>query len=222
MQHRDGEDEGEIEPVGDIDVRLGAPHDRAEKDQEIGNPDHGEPEVGVPFGFGVFLRLRDAEQVAGAGDHDEEVVAEHDEPWRDIADNACAAGALHDIERGRNQHVAAEREDHRRGVQRADAAERDPGQIEIQHREGEFQRGPQPDREAGDPPEQGRDSRELDRPEIVVRLAVDGQRRQLRRPVVIAIDDGKDRRRACGREQVGVKGIFRRVGLGRNDDREQR
>ena len=138
MQHRDGDDEGEVEPVGDVDVRLVAPHDGAEEDQQVGDPDDREPQVGVPFGLGVFLRLGDAEQIAGAGDHDEEVVAEHDEPRREVAGEPRAAGALHDVERGGEQHVAAEREDHRRGVQRPQAAERDPRQVEVERREGEL------------------------------------------------------------------------------------
>ena len=55
MQDRDGQDEGEIEPVRHVDVRLLAAHDGAEEDQEIGDPDDGEPEVGVPLGLGIFL-----------------------------------------------------------------------------------------------------------------------------------------------------------------------
>ena len=110
----------------------------AEEDQQIDDPDDGQPEVGVPFGLGVFLALGDAEQVAGAGDDDEEVVAEDDEPGREVAGQPRAAGALHDVERRRDQHVAAEGEDHRRGVQRAQAAEIGPGQVEVQGREGEL------------------------------------------------------------------------------------
>ena len=222
MQHRDREDEGEIEPVGDVDVRLAAPHDGAEKDQEVDDPDDREPQIGVPFRLGIFLRLGDAEQIAGAGDDDEEIVAEHHEPGRDVAGEARAAGALHHVERGRDQHVAAEGEDHRRGVQRPDAAERDPGQIEIEHRKGELERGPQADREAGDAPEHRGDGRELDRPHIVVGLAVDRQRRQLGRPVVVAIDDRERRGDAGGGEQIGVEGVFRRVGIRRDEDRKQR
>ena len=173
-------------------------------------------------GSAYSLRLRDAEQIAGAGDHDEEIVAEHDEPRRDVAGEPRAAGALHDIERGGEQHVAAEREDHRRGVQRPHAAERDPRQIEIEHRKGELERGPQADREAGDAPEHRGDGRELDRAHIVVGLAVDGERRQLGRAVEVAIDDREDRRDARGREQIGVEGIFRRVGVRRDHEREER
>jgi len=71
------------------------------RNQEIDDPHHRQPQIGIPLGLGVFLRLRDAEQIAGAGDDDEEIVAEHDEPGRES-----------------DQHVAAEGEDHRRRVQR--------------------------------------------------------------------------------------------------------
>ena len=195
---------------------------RAEKHQQIGDPDHREPQVGVPFRLGVFLRLRDAEQIAGAGDEDEEVVAEHDEPRREVADEPRAAGPLHHVERRRDQHVAAEREDDRGGVQRPDAAERDPRQIEIQDGKGQLQRRPQAHREAGDAPEHRGDGRELDRAEIVVRLAVDRERRQLRRPVVVAVEDLEDGRGAGGGKQIGVERVFGRVGFGRDDDREHR
>src|SRR5450756_309252 len=98
MQHRDGQNEGEIKPVGDIYMRLLAANDGAEEDQEISHPHDGQPEIGVPFRLGIFLRLSDAEQIAGAGNENEEIVAEHDEPGRKVAGEPRAAGALHDIE----------------------------------------------------------------------------------------------------------------------------
>ena len=70
MQHRDRQDEGEIEPVRHEDVGLLAAEDGAEEHQQIGDPDDGEPQVGVPFRLGVFLALGDAEQVACSGDQD--------------------------------------------------------------------------------------------------------------------------------------------------------
>ena len=222
MQHRNRQDEGEIEPVGDVDVRLAAPHDGAEKDQEVDDPDDREPEVGIPLRLGVFLRLGDAEQIAGAGDDNEEIVAEHDEPGRDVAGEAGAAGALHDIERGRDQHVAAEGEDHRRCMQRADAAERKPRQIEIEDRKGELERRPQSDRKAGNAPDHRGDGRELDRAHVVVGLAVDGERRQLGRTVVVAVDDRERGGDACGGKQIGVKRVFGRIGIRRDEEREER
>ena len=76
---------------------LGPPHDGAEIDEQIHDPHDGKPKVGVPFRFGIFLGLRDANQIAGAGDDDEKIVAEYHEPGRKIADEPRAAGALHDI-----------------------------------------------------------------------------------------------------------------------------
>ena len=43
MQHRDGDDERQVEPVRHIDMRLFPFPDRTEKNQEINDPDDGEP-----------------------------------------------------------------------------------------------------------------------------------------------------------------------------------
>ena len=222
MKDGDRQDEGEVEPVRDIDVRLGAPHDRAEIHQQIDHPDDGQPQVGVPFGFRIFFRLRDSEQIAGAGDHDEEVVAQDDEPGRDIAHQPCAAGPLDDIERRADQHIAAEGENHRRRVQWPDAAERQPRQIEIEHRKGEFERGPQPDGEAGDAPHDRRDGGELHRSEIVVGPPIDGLRRQAGGPIVVPIDDCKHGSDTADQEQKGMKRVFWRMRIGCNDQRQAR
>lgn len=114
VEHRHRDDEGEIEPVRHEDVGFLALPERAEEHEQIDDPDDGQPQIGVPFRLGIFLPLRHTEQVARAGDDDEEIVAQHHEPRRQIARDACARGLLHDVERGREQHVAAEGEDHRR------------------------------------------------------------------------------------------------------------
>ena len=144
--------------------------------------------------------------------HDEEVVAEHDEPRREIAGEARAAGALHDIERGREQHVAAEGEDHRRGVQRPQAAEVEPGR-DVQPGKGEFEGDVDADRHARHAPEQRREGAELDGAEIVVRLAVDLERR-LRRPRRVALEDGEDARRGGDHAERHVERVGRLDGLG--------
>ena len=120
-------------------MRLRAARECHEIDEQIDHPDHDEPEDRVPFRLGIFMPARDAEQIARARDENEEIVAEHDEPWREIAGDARAARALHDVERGGEQNIAAESEDHRRGVQRPQTPEIDPGQIEIEKRESELQ-----------------------------------------------------------------------------------
>ncbi len=191
MQHRDREDEGEIEPVGHEDMRLLAAEDRAEEHQQIGDPDDRQPEVGVPLGLGVFLAFGDAEQIARAGDHDEEVVAEHHEPRREIARQPRAAGALHDIERGRQQHVAAEGEDHGRGVQRTQAPEVEPGR-DVEPGIGELEGDVDAYRHAREAPEQSGERSELYRPEIIVGPAVDLERRRSGRARVVALEDRED------------------------------
>ena len=123
VQNGDGENESEVKPVGDVDVRFFAPNQGAEKHQQINHPHDGEPKIGIPFRLGVFFRLGDAEQIAGAGDQNEEVVAEHNEPGCDVANEPRSAGALHDVKRRRNEDIAAERKDDRRCVQRPQAAE---------------------------------------------------------------------------------------------------
>src|SRR5664279_1134846 len=95
-------------------MRLGSPHDGAEKYQEVSHPYDGQPEIGIPFGLGIFFRLGDAEQVTGTGNDDEKIVAEHHKPRREIAGEPRATGPLHDIKRRRDQHISAEGEDHSR------------------------------------------------------------------------------------------------------------
>ena len=194
-------------------MRLLAPHQRREEHQEIDDPDDRQPEVGVPFGFGIFLAVGNSEEIAGAGDDDEEIVAEHHEPRRELARETRAAGALHDVERSREQDVAAEGEDHRRGVQRTQSAEVEP-RREVQRGKGEFERDVDADRHAREAPEQGGDRGELDRAEIVVGLAVDLARRRFGRPIVVAIEDGEDAARGREHAEAHVEGVGRLDRLG--------
>ncbi|MEY9897864.1 hypothetical protein ABIA44_002038 [Bradyrhizobium sp. USDA 329] len=217
MQDRDRHDEGEIEPVRDEDVRLLALEDGGKEDQQIDDPHDGQPQVGVPFRLGIFLRLGDAEQIARAGDQNEEVVAQHDEPRREVAGEARAAGLLHHVEGGRDQDVAAEGEDHGGGVQRPQAAEADPGQIEVQCGPGQLRGDDEADEESGNAPEHRHEGREFDRPHVVVRAAVDFLGRQRRRPFEVAVDDEEHRSQARRRAERGVKGEGRIERLGRGD-----
>ena len=221
MQHGDRQDEGEIEPVGHEDVGLLAAEDGAEEHQQIGDPDDRQPDVGVPFGLGVFLALGDAEQVARPGDQDEEVVAEDDEPRREVAGEAGPAGALHDVERRREQHVAAEGEDHRRGMQRPQAAEVEP-RRDVQIGECELGGDVDADGHAGEAPEQRQDGRDLDRAEVIVRQAVDLERRPGRVPPVVALENGDDAGRGADHAQTHVEGVCRLDRLGRDKETEQR
>jgi 23S rRNA (cytosine1962-C5)-methyltransferase len=134
MQHRHGDDEGQIKPIGDVDVRILPPHQSPDEHDEVHDPDDREPEVDVPFRLGVLLRLRDAHHVARGGQDDEQLVAPEQEVGeRRPAEQGGARRPLHDIERCGKQSVAAEGEDRRRGVDRAQPAKGRPFEAEIEN-----------------------------------------------------------------------------------------
>ena len=212
VQHGDRDDEGEIEPVRHVDVRLLALDQRAEEHQQVDDPDDGEPQIGVPLGLGVLLALGDAEQVAGAGDGDEQLVAPDHEPGRPAAGEARVASALHDIERGGEQHVAAKGEDHGGGVQRAQAAEAGPGQVEVQRGEGQLPGDEVADDEAGDAPDHGGNRGNLDRTVHVVVRSLE------RAPSIERLVQDHDRGDPARRQkQQAVKG---HSGIVRPDEHE--
>ncbi len=153
MQHGDRHDEGEVEPVGHVDVRLLAVDQGAEEHQEIGDPDDGEPQVDVPFGLGIFAALGDAHQIAGGRQHDEQLVAPEHEPGEIAEGQPHPVGALDHIEARGDQRVAAEGEDHGGGMQRPQPAEIEPLKVRVPGREGELQRDDDADQKAHDPPE---------------------------------------------------------------------
>jgi hypothetical protein len=171
VQHRDGHDERQIEPVGDVDVRLAAAQDGAEEDHQVDHPDHRQPDVDIPFRLGVFARLGDAQHVAGRGHDDEQLVApEQNGRERRAAEQRRPAGALHDVQRGREQRVAAEREDRRRGVDGAQAPEGGPLEPQVEHRVGELEGDEGAHRERDHAPEYGRDGEPAD-DLVIVRAA---------------------------------------------------
>ena len=57
MQHRHSDDEGQKEPVGDIDMALAPLQNRAKEHGEVSQPNDGQPDVDVPFRLGIFLGL---------------------------------------------------------------------------------------------------------------------------------------------------------------------
>ena len=157
MQQRDGDDEGQVEPVGDIDMRLGALQDGAHEHHQIGDPHDGQPQVHIPFRLGIFARLGDAEHIAGGRQHDEQLIAPENEPGEIAIGQPRPAGALHHVKARRQQRIAAKGEDHGRGVQRPQPPEGGELQIEVQQREGELGGDHHPHQQPDDAPEAGGD-----------------------------------------------------------------
>src|SRR3954462_9212291 len=91
-------------------------------------------------------------------------------------------------------------------MQRPKPAQTGPWQIEIERGPGELRGNHQPDGKPGDAPEHRHDGRELDRTEVVVWSAVEFLRRQLQRPVIIAVEDGKERPKAGDAAETRMKG----------------
>ena len=155
VQHRHDQHERHVVPVGDVDVRFLAPHQRAQVDDEIGHPDDEQHEVGVPLGLGVLLRLGDAHQVAGDGEQAEQVVAEEHEQRAELVGNARPRGALHDVVGRGDQRIAAEAEDDAGRVHGAQPAEARPAGLEVQAGIGELPGDPVADEQAEGGPDHG-------------------------------------------------------------------
>src|SRR5579863_311511 len=130
-KHGDRHDKGEIEPVGYINMRLLPLSDSGHIDEKVSHPNNNQPYNRVPFRLGVFVASRDAEQITGSSNEDEEVITEDHEPWREIAGQTHPTRALDDIKRGCEKNVAAECENHGRCMQWAQSAEIDQGEVEV-------------------------------------------------------------------------------------------
>ncbi len=168
MQNRDGEDERAIEPVRHVDMRGLALHDGAEEHDRIRHPDHGDQDIDRPFEFRVLLGRGIAQRQRDRGQHDHQLPAPEHEGRKPVGNQPRLAGALHHVQRGANQRAAAKGKDHRVGVQRAQAPETEPRQVEIQHRKGQLPGDEHANQHADHPPD-NRHDRELANHRVVVR-----------------------------------------------------
>ena len=155
VQHGDGDDEGAIEPVGHVDVLLVAPGDGAEEDHRITDPHHGDEQVDGPLQLRVLLALGDAQGQRHRGEHDHQLPAPEGERGQLVAEQPHPAGALHDVVGGGEQGAAAEGEDDRVGVQRAQPAEGQPRQVEVERRPEQLGGDQHAHRHADDAPDHG-------------------------------------------------------------------
>ncbi|MHC2487495.1 hypothetical protein ACVII0_001287 [Sinorhizobium meliloti] len=171
VQDRHDHDEGHVVPVGDVDVRLPAARQRSDVEDEIGDPDDDEPEVGIPFRLGIFLRLRHTHEIAGHCQDAEEVVAEQHEPRTELICQPGARGPLNNMERRCNQGVAAEPENDPGCMSGSDPSEARPGRVEIEARPSKLRRRPDADEHAEDRPEQCEPDADLDGIVVVARDA---------------------------------------------------
>ena len=140
VQHRNGNDEGQVKPVGHVDMRLFALYDGAHEHRQIRHPNDGEPPIDIPFRLGIFFRLGCPQNIACRGQHDDQLETPKHEPSQVSAPQPRRAGALHHVKRGCNQRVAAKGKNHRRGVQRTQFAKIQIAlrPFKIKHRKGQL------------------------------------------------------------------------------------
>ena len=106
-----------------------------------------------------------------AAQHDHGLPAPERECGEAVGEQPHVAGALHDVVRGREQRRAAEREDHRVGVQRPQAAVRQQREVEVERGPQQLRGDQHADGHADDAPDDGHD-RELPH-DLVVAGAAD-------------------------------------------------
>ena len=159
MQHRHGQDERQIEPVGDIDMRFGPAQDREHVNRQIADPDNRQPDIDIPFRLGIFLALGDPHQIAGGGQHDEQLIPPEHETGEAGEGQPRPASTLDHVKRRGNQRVASEREDDRRRVQRAQTAEVDIFDAEVERGKRQFECDVEAGQKSGHAPEHRGDDR---------------------------------------------------------------
>ena len=139
MQHRHGDDEREVEPVGHIDMRFVTTHDRPDKHNQIADPDDGQPDIDVPFGLGILLASGNPHQIAGCRQHDEQLVTPEYEPGERRERQPRATSPLDDIIARRDQRIAAKRKNNRRRVKRTQSPKCGELAAQVEQREGQLQ-----------------------------------------------------------------------------------
>ena len=134
VQDGDGQDVRAEEPVGHVDVLGAALDDGAEEHDGVGHPDQRDQDVDGPFEFRVFLAAGVAQRQGDRGGDDDDLPSPEGERGQRAAEQAGLTGALDHVVRRGEQRAAAEREDHRVGVQRTQPAIGQPGGVEVQLR----------------------------------------------------------------------------------------
>ena len=127
MQQRHGQNKGTVKPVGHINMLDFAGGNGAEKYNRVNHPHHGNQNIDRPFQLGVFFTLGVAQRQRNRRQHNHQLPTPKSDGRQDIAaEKAHVTGALHHIIRGGKQAAAAKCENHRIGVQGAQAAEVKP------------------------------------------------------------------------------------------------
>ncbi|MCY1430650.1 hypothetical protein D9M71_466010 [compost metagenome] len=156
VQHGDDHDECTEKPVADVDVSGLALHYGSEEHHGVRNPDHGHPHRAGEFDFGVFLGGGVAQRQGDQHHHNHRLPAPEREGSECVREQPHLAGTLHRVIAGGELRAAGETENHQAGVQRAQAAEGGPRQVQVHLRPHQLRGDPHAHRHPHDAPDYGR------------------------------------------------------------------
>ncbi len=126
MQHRHGDNERQIEPVGDIDMGFTPGHDCPQENHQIRDPDNCQQQIDIPFRFGIFARLGNPDDIAGRRQDDKKLITPEHEPGEVAPKQLLPRRALDHPETGADQGIPTKGKNHCRRVQGAQ-----PPKIQI-------------------------------------------------------------------------------------------
>ncbi|MNI10408.1 hypothetical protein D3C73_635210 [compost metagenome] len=156
VQHGDHHDERAEEPVADVDVLGLALHHSGEEHDGVGDPDHSHPHRAGELDLGVFLGGGVTHRQADQHDHDHRLPAPKRERGQRVREQPHLAGTLHRVVTGGELRAAGKTENHQAGVQRPQAAEGGPRQVQVHLGPHQLRGDPHAHRHPHDAPEHGR------------------------------------------------------------------
>jgi hypothetical protein len=170
VQQRHRQDECAIEPVGHVDVPHLASGQRAEEHDGVGHPHQRDQDVDRPFELCIFLARGVAQRQGHCSRQNHQLPSPEREGRQRPGKQPRLTGALHRVIAGGKERTAAEREDHRIGVQRAQSPVGQPGNVEVQGRKGQLCGDPHAHQHADHAPDHGHDGELPDHGVVVGRL----------------------------------------------------
>jgi len=155
VQDGDGDDAGDVEPERDIQMPLPPPGDGPEEVHRKGHPDHGDRDVDRPFELGVLLGLGEPERQGERRGDDDQLPSPEVKGAETVTVHPRLQESLSRVVGPGEERVPREGEDDRVGMERAEPAEREPGNVEVEGRVGELEGDQKPHQHPDQAPDEG-------------------------------------------------------------------
>jgi len=116
MQHSNGQNEGTVKPVSDVNVTHKTFADRAEKQYRVCHPDQCDEDIDRPFKLGVFLALGPAQRQCQHGAKDDRLPTPENKGCQLVGDQANMAGSLYNVQGRAYQTTTTKGKNYRIGM----------------------------------------------------------------------------------------------------------